>query len=101
MICRSKAVWLAAAVWATTLGLPPAAQAQDGCSSPAKQRECSVQCCGRATCAPSCQGDCVRVCIDACRSPQFEPQYRRQLPDLQARCGFRSGPAQMQRQESR
>ncbi len=101
MVCRSKVLGLAAAACVMALGLPSAAKAQDVCSSPAKQIECSVECCGRATCAPSCQGDCVRVCIDACRAPQLQPQYRQQLPGLQVRCGYRSGPAQMQRQESR
>lgn len=95
MFSRRRAWWLVAMACAAGVALPPAGQAQDQCASPAKQRECSFECCGRATCAPSCQGDCVRLCIDGCRSPQVQSQYKQQLSILQARCGYRSGPARM------
>jgi hypothetical protein len=95
MVRRSKRLWLVALACAIPLALPLASHAQDGCASPTKQRECSIECCGRHACAPSCQGDCVRACIDACRSPQQQSHYRQQLPSLQARCGYRSGPARM------
>ena len=93
MARRAKGFCAAAVV--AMLALPSGAMAQDGCTSPAKNRECSLQCCGRTTCAPSCQGDCVRQCIDACRMPQLRSRFNSQLPNLQARCGYRSGPARM------
>jgi hypothetical protein len=97
MVWHVKTLCAAAAVVALAMILPSAAEAQDACSSPAKQRDCSVECCGRATCAPSCQGDCVRACVDACRTPQQRSVYQQQLQGLQQRCGYRGGPAQMQR----
>jgi hypothetical protein len=38
----------------------------------------------------------VRACIDACRMPQLRSSYQQQLSTLQQRCGYRSGPAQIQ-----
>jgi hypothetical protein len=96
MLGRRKVAWLFVVACAAGLALPAAAtRAQDQCASPAKQRECSFECCGRPACAPSCLGDCVRLCIEGCRSPQAQSQYKAQLSVLKARCGYRSGPARM------
>jgi hypothetical protein len=62
------------------------------CTEPDKQRACSVLCCGRSPCAPSCQTDCVRPCVASCSTPQDQQAFSTQLSRLQARCGFRAAP---------
>jgi hypothetical protein len=95
MVWGRRVLCLIAIACAFLVALPAAGRTQDVCSSPAKYRECSTQCCGRTTCSPACQGDCVRLCIEACRNPATRSVYQQQLPGLQARCGFRQGPARM------
>lgn len=68
-------------------------QAQVGaCTTPDPQKACSVLCCGRSPCAPSCQTDCVRPCVASCGTPQAQQAFSTQLSRLQARCGFRAAP---------
>src|SRR5262245_27228872 len=95
-----KVVPAAAAFGALALLVSPwAARAQDQCSTPADQQQCSIECCGRTACSPSCQSDCVRACIDACRVPLKQLTYQAQIADLRARCGYRTGPARVQPQQ--
>jgi hypothetical protein len=81
----------AAVAVAATVGLPLVSAAQDVCTSSAQQRTCSMQCCGRWSCAPSCQADCVRACIDVCRAPQKQASFQGQLNDMRRRCGYVGG----------
>jgi hypothetical protein len=66
------------------------------CTSPDTQKACSVLCCGRSPCAPSCQTDCVRPCVASCSTPQAQQTFSTQLSQLQARCGFRAAPRRVQ-----
>jgi hypothetical protein len=95
MVWGRKVLWTTAAAGALLLALPLPGRAQDACSTPAKYRECSQDCCGRGTCSPACQGDCVRLCVEACRAPAAQSIYQQQLPQLRERCGYRQGPARM------
>jgi len=80
---------------AVAIVLPRAGGAQDVCSTSAQQRQCSIECCGRTACAPSCQASCVRICIDACRVPAKRGAYGAQLGEMKLRCGYSSGPAKV------
>lgn len=86
LLLLSAAVAVSAAI-----ALPAAGTAQDICASSAQQRKCSLQCCGRTSCAPSCQADCVRACIGVCRAPQAQADFDRQLSDMRQRCGYVGG----------
>jgi len=81
----------AAVTLAATMGLPLAGAGQENCTSSAHLRKCSLECCGRTSCAPSCQSDCVRACIDVCRRPQKQESYLGQLKTMQRRCGYVGG----------
>jgi hypothetical protein len=76
---------------AAAIVLPAASVAQDQCASSAQQRTCSMQCCGRTSCAPACQADCVRACVDVCRAPQKQGAYQGQLAEMKQRCGYVGG----------
>jgi len=80
---------------AVVMVLPHQVGAQDACSSSAQLRQCSTECCGRWTCAPSCQASCVRACIDACRAPARQGAYQAQLGEMKQRCGYSSAPAKV------
>jgi hypothetical protein len=95
MVWGRNVLVLVAMVCAPVLVAPSAGSAQDACSTPAKYRECSQECCGSTTCSPACQGDCVRRCVDACRDPAARSSYQQQLPEMRIRCGYRQGPARM------
>ena len=87
---------LAAAIASmAALALPLAGQAQDACSTSAQQRQCSIECCGRLDCTPSCQAICVRACIDACRTPSKQGAYRAQLDEMKGRCGYVLSPSRV------
>jgi hypothetical protein len=88
---------LLAAVCAGALAFmaPQAARAQDACSTSAQQRQCSLECCGRLDCTPSCQAICVRACIEACRTPSKQSAYRAQLDEMKARCGYILSPSRV------
>jgi len=62
--------------------------AQDVCAAADRQEACSVQCCGRKSCPPSCDLDCVKVCVDGCSSRGVADAFKRDLRTLQARCGY-------------
>jgi len=80
------------AAMAALVPLSPSRAQVSACAAPDPQKACSVLCCGRSPCAPSCQTDCVRPCVAACSTPQAQQAFSTQLPRLQARCGFRSAP---------
>ena len=90
MVLRAHLLSAVVAV-AAAIALPAASVAQDQCASSAQQRTCSMQCCGRTSCAPACQADCVRACIDVCRAPQKQATYQGQLPEMKQRCGYIGG----------
>ena len=90
MVLRIHILSVVVAV-ATAIALPAASVAQDQCASSAQQRTCSMQCCGRTSCAPACQADCVRACVDVCRAPQKQGAYQGQLADMKQRCGYVGG----------
>jgi hypothetical protein len=62
------------------------------CAAPDKQTACSVLCCGRSPCTPSCQSDCVRACVDSCAAQQGQQAFSDRLSRLQARCGYSTAP---------
>jgi hypothetical protein len=80
------------AVAALLVPLSPGEAQVSACASPDTQKACSVLCCGRSPCAPSCQTDCVRPCVASCSAPQAQQAFSTQLSRLQARCGFRAAP---------
>lgn len=90
MALRRIVLSVAVAV-AAMIGVPAASTAQDQCASSAQQRSCSMQCCGRTSCAPACQADCVRACIDVCRAPQKQASFQGQLNEMKQRCGYVGG----------
>jgi hypothetical protein len=90
MVLRAHLLSAVVAV-AAAIALPAAGVAQDQCASSAQQRTCSMQCCGRTSCAPACQADCVRACIDVCRAPQKQATYQGQLTEMKQRCGYIGG----------
>ncbi len=74
------------------LGGAPAFAQQGGdiCTAPDKRVSCSMQCCGRRACPPSCEVDCVKACVDACASPGAMNDFMSRIKQLQVRCGNRS-----------
>ena len=60
------------------------------CSAADKRVSCSMQCCGRRSCPPSCEIDCVKACVDACASPARMDDFLARLRSLQQRCGNRA-----------
>jgi hypothetical protein len=80
---------------ALAVALPRTGSAQDACASSAQQRQCSLECCGRLDCTPSCQAICVRACIDACRTPSKQSAYRAKLDEMKARCGYILSPSKV------
>jgi len=60
------------------------------CAAKDKRQACSVQCCGRWSCPPSCEVDCVKACVDACNVPDRAKAYALRKRDLQLRCGNKS-----------
>jgi hypothetical protein len=80
------------AVAALLVPLSPGEAQVSACAAPDKQKACSVLCCGRSPCAPSCQTDCVQPCVASCSTPQTQQAFSTQLSRLQARCGFRDTP---------
>jgi hypothetical protein len=85
----------AAVAGAAAIALPAASRAQDVCSTSAQQRQCSLECCGRLDCTPSCQAFCVRACIDACRTPAKQSSYQGQLAEMKRRCGYVIAPSRV------
>ena len=68
--------------------LPGTAQ-ENVCAAEDLRQACSVQCCGRRSCPPSCEVDCVKLCVDACTSQTRSLTYNTRKRDLQLRCGNR------------
>jgi hypothetical protein len=85
----------ACAIALVAVALPQSGSAQDPCASSAQQRQCSLECCGRLDCTPSCQAICVRACIDACRTPSKQSAYRAKLDEMKARCGYILSPSKV------
>jgi hypothetical protein len=63
------------------------------CSSPNRHAACSMQCCGRASCAPACEAECVKVCSDSCADPGRQSAFSAVLEGLRQRCGFKAPAA--------
>jgi hypothetical protein len=59
----------------------------DACAAQDKRQACSMQCCGRRSCPPSCEIDCVKACVDACSSVERTRAHHARLRELQIRCG--------------
>jgi len=68
----------------------PGMAQEDVCAAKDKRQACSVQCCGRRSCPPSCEVDCVKACVDACAAPDRAQAYDARKRTLQLRCGNRS-----------
>jgi hypothetical protein len=82
---------LASALSAVVLLLPARTLAQDNaCAAKDRRQACSVQCCGRWSCPPSCEVDCVKACVDACNAPDRGASFGERKRSLQLRCGNRS-----------
>jgi hypothetical protein len=64
-----------------------AAAQEDVCAAQDKRQACSMQCCGRRSCPPTCEVDCVKACVDACNSPAQQRSFGGQVRQLQLRCG--------------
>ncbi|MDX2202934.1 MAG: hypothetical protein NW223_09295 [Hyphomicrobiaceae bacterium] len=60
------------------------------CAAPDRRVSCSMLCCGRRTCPPSCEVDCVKACVDACAQPAAMSGFLGRVKQLQIRCGNRS-----------
>lgn len=80
---------------AAAIAFAPVSRAQDACSASAAQRKCSIECCGRLDCTPSCQAYCVRACIDACRDAGKLGSYQSKLSAMKQRCGYVVAPSQV------
>ena len=89
-IC-AKLLQAALVAGATTLAWTSAGVAQENvCAAPDQRQACSMQCCGRRSCPPSCEVDCVKLCVDACSSQTRSLAYNSRKRDLQLRCGNKS-----------
>ena len=75
---------------AMLLWVSAGAAQEKACSAQDVRQACSVQCCGRRSCPPSCEVDCVKVCVDACSSATRSLAYDARKRELQLRCGNRS-----------
>ncbi|HZQ38170.1 MAG TPA: hypothetical protein VFD32_19730 [Dehalococcoidia bacterium] len=78
----------AAALWLAWASAAPAQE--NACAAQNVRRACSVQCCGRWSCPPSCEVECVKLCVDACGSQTRSLTYSTRKRELQLRCGNRS-----------
>ena len=90
---RIASRWLGAAGLAGAAMLLAASSSvaqENVCSAKDKRQACSVQCCGRWSCPPSCEVDCVKACVDACNAPDRVQAYESRKRSLQLRCGNRS-----------
>ena len=63
---------------------------ENACAAADPRQACSLQCCGRRSCPPSCEVDCVKLCVDACGSQTRSLAYNSRKRDLQLRCGNKS-----------
>ena len=87
----SKWLLIAPVVGAAMLAWASAAATQDNVCAAADQRQaCSMQCCGRRACPPSCEVDCVKRCVDACSNATRSLEYGARKRELQLRCGNKS-----------
>ena len=84
--------------WLATTGLlgallmtaSPGKAQENACTAKDTRQACSVQCCGRWSCPPSCEVDCVKACVDACSAPDRGASFGERKRSLQLRCGNRS-----------
>jgi len=83
-------LWAAAAGAAMLVGTLVAGAQDNACAAQDVRQACSVQCCGRRSCPPSCEVDCVKLCVDACSSQTRSLAYGARKRDLQIRCGNRN-----------
>jgi hypothetical protein len=91
MSIASKLLSIAVVAGAAMLTSASLGEAQDNvCAAQDKRQACSVQCCGRRSCPPSCEVDCVKLCVDACAAPDRAQAYGARKRELQIRCGNKS-----------
>lgn len=91
-VSRTLLKILPIAAAAVLASISPSQAQVAACAAPDKQTACSVLCCGRSPCAPSCQSDCVRSCVDSCAAPAAQQAFSDRLSRLQARCGYSTAP---------
>lgn len=90
MTLRSFSGLVATALLSVALAMPAAAQNASYCAGANRHASCSLYCCGRAGCAPACEGDCVKACTDACAEPARQPAFAAATDGMRQRCGFKA-----------
>lgn len=91
MTIGAKLLNLAMLVGAVVLvSAAPGVAQENACAAKDRRQACSVQCCGRWSCPPSCEVDCVKACVDACDAPGRAEAYNARKRSLQLRCGNKS-----------
>jgi hypothetical protein len=86
-ICSNLLGMTVVAALAVGAAVTVAAAQENVCAAKDRRLACSMQCCGRRSCPPTCEVDCVKACVDACNSPEQQRSYGGQMRQLQLRCG--------------